>query len=214
MMTIPFVPNTPDDTHCVGAVYRMVHQYFFHEDISWEEIDRITRKEKGKGIWTFPLDIVFAKKGLRIRNIEDVEYQKLYTQKAQYIQNHFGKQNAEYYVYQSNILSLIDLIPEYLHVVMQETRKATIADIRTYLTEGCLIGAELDSGRLNGGKSGCLHYVLLYGITDDTIMLHDPGLPPQKARVVPIEKFTDACFYEGAGCALTIFSDQSTLLHR
>jgi len=208
MKSVPFISNTLDDTHCVGAVYRMVHQYYFHEDISWDEIDRITRKEKGKGIWTFPLDIEFVKKGITIRNIEDVERQKIYTEKEKYIQEHYGKQNAEYYLNQSNVLSLVDLIPEYLKLVAQETRKATISDIQGYLEKGCLIGAEVDSGRLNDREVGLLHYVLLYGLTTDGIVLHDPGLPPQAARVVTLEKFSTSFLYEGAGSALTIFSER------
>ncbi len=53
-----FVPNTPDNTHCGPACWRMVLETYFPEQIwSFEKIDAIVRKEEGKyalkkgGLW-------------------------------------------------------------------------------------------------------------------------------------------------------------------
>lgn len=38
MKTIPFIENSKDNMHCVNAVFRMVHQYFFGKDLTFPPI--------------------------------------------------------------------------------------------------------------------------------------------------------------------------------
>ncbi len=66
MNSVPFISNSKDDTHCVPAVFRMVHKFYFGKDLSWEEIDKVMKVVQGKGTWTFPGLTAFAKKGLDI----------------------------------------------------------------------------------------------------------------------------------------------------
>ncbi len=183
----------------------MVHQYFFDSDLNWEEIDKLTKAIPGEATWTFVGEMEFAKKGLDVRNIEPVDYERLFKEGVAYLSEVVGKQNAEYYFNKSNIDSVIQYIPEYLKYVNHETRKSSLAEIIELLQQGYLIGAEVNSSILNKRDGFDLHFVLIYDADKEHIILHDPGLPPIESRKVSFREF-DACFaYPGANQGITTF---------
>lgn len=202
---IPFVSNSSDNMHCVNAVFRMVHQYFFGKDLTWKEIDTLTHAVPAKATWTFVGEMEFAKKGLEVINIEPVDYKLLYKEGVGYLSNVVGKKTAEYYFQKSNIASVIQLIPEYLEYVKHETRRSSIDEIITFLKQGFLIGTEVNSETLNKKNGFDLHFVLLYDFDKENIILHDPGLPPIKKRKVSREEFKKCFAYEGANQGITLF---------
>lgn len=204
--TPTFVENCNDNMHCVNAVFRMVHQYFFGKDLTWKNIDKLTKAIQGKATWTFIGEMEFTKKGLDIINIEPVDYKKLYREGESYLIKILGKETANYYLKKSNIASVLKYIPEYLKTVKHETRRATIKEIIDYLKQGALIGVEVNSRILNKKSGFSLHFVLLYDFDGKNIILHDPGLPPIQSRKVTIEEF-DKCFnFKGANGGITIFT--------
>jgi len=202
----PFVPNSPDDVHCTAAVYRMVIARYFGEDIPYTEMDGIGKAVPGKGMWNVPFDIYLAKRGLTVRNIEHTDFKALYTEKEAYLTRAFGEKNADYYIRHSNVMEIIPDIPEFLRLVTHESRKATVAEILTHLTNGALIAAEVNAGALNSTDTFSLHMVLLYDTDGKSITLHDPGLPPVRARTVSLAEFTSCFAYPGAGCGIDIFT--------
>lgn len=202
---VPFVANHEDDIHCVNAVFRMVHQYFFGKDLSWEEIDRLTKAIPGKGTWTFVGEMEFAKKGLQITNIETTDYGKLQEQGVEHLKTIVGEESFKYYLERTNIASVLKFIPEYLKWVKHETREAEIKEIVKFLKEGCLVGAEINSRILNKKEGFSLHYVLLYDFDGKNIILHDPGFPPIEARKVSLEEFERCFCFPGASRSITVF---------
>jgi hypothetical protein len=202
----PFVQNSDDNMHCVNAVFRMVYKYYFDEDFTWEEIDKLTKAIPGKTTWTFIGEMEFAKRGLKVKNIEPISYWQLYREGVNYLKKKVGKQVADYYFKKSNIAKVIKYIPQYLHWVKHETRRASIKEIIKLLKNGCLIEAEINSRILNHEPGFGLHFVLLYDFDGKNIILHDPGPPPIKARKVTLEEF-DKCFnFKGANGGITIFA--------
>ncbi|MCA9382636.1 hypothetical protein KC660_04505, partial [Candidatus Dojkabacteria bacterium] len=161
----------------------------------------------GKGTWTFIGEMEFAKLGLRITNIEPIDYQILYKKGTIYLQEIFSKQTADYYIFQSNIESVIKYIPEYLKVVKHETRKASVKEIKEYIQEEALIGVELNSRILNDRDDLSLHFVLIYDFDDHGFFIHDPGLPPIKARHVLFDKFDKAFNFKGSNAAVVVFEE-------
>lgn len=205
MKTVPFVRNRRDNIHCVNAVFRMVHQYFFGKDLTWKQIDALTKAIPKKATWTFIGEMEFVKKGLHIVNIEPIDYAKLYNEGVTYLNKIVGKDTACYYLEKSNISSVIRYVPEYLRIVKHETRRATIEEIVGYLKKGCLVGAEVNSRILNDRSGFDLHFVLLYDYEKNHFILHDPGLPPIKSRKVMLKKF-DQCFnFTGANGGVMVF---------
>lgn len=205
MKNIKFVSNSEDNMHCVNAVFRMVHQYFFGVDLTWDEIDKLTKAVPGKATWTFIGEMEFAKKGLDVTNIEPVDYQLLFEKSENYLTEIVGKDTANYYLTKSNIASVIPIIPEYLKIVKHETRRATVSEMIEDLKQGALIGAEVNSRILNSRPGFSLHFILLYDYDEENLMVHDPGLPPIEARKVSLDEF-DKCFnFEGANGGITVF---------
>lgn len=206
MKNIPFVQNSKDNMHCVNSVFRMVSKYLLGKDFSWKELDKLTKAIPGKATWTFMGEMEFAKMGLKVKNIEPVDYQKLYKEGVKYLSTIVGKDTYDYYVKKSNVESVLKYIPEYLRNVEHETRRATIKEIITLLKEGKLIGVEVNSRILNHKDGFGLHFILLYDFDGKNIILHDPGLPPIKSRKVSLKQF-DKCFnFKGANGGITIFS--------
>jgi len=203
--TIPFVANHKDNIHCVNAVFRMVHHYFFGKDLSWKKIDTLTKTISEKATWTFIGEMEFAKKGLNVLNIEPVDYKKLYEEGIGYLKKVVGEETANYYRDKSNITSVLRYIPEYLQCVRHETRRASIKEIIRFLKTGCLVGAEVNSGILNRKAGFDLHFVLLYDVVGKHIILHDPGLPPIQSRKVTIKEFENCFHYPGANGGITVF---------
>lgn len=205
MPKVSFVKNHPDNMHCVNAVFRMVHQYFFKKDLTWKQIDKLTKAIPGKATWTFIGEMEFAKKGLGVINIEPISYRRLYKQGVNYLKKKVGKQTADYYLKKSNIASVIKYIPEYLKTVKHESRRASIKEIAKLLKQGKLIGAEVNSRVLNNKPGFSLHFVLLYDFDGKNIILHDPGLPPIKSRKVSLKEFNQCFNFPGANGGITVF---------
>lgn len=202
---VPFVANSKDRMHCVPAVFRMLNQYYFGEDFTWEEIDEILKVKKGKGTWTLPGLTKLSKKGLEILIIEATDYKELYKDGPDYLTKFYGKDTADYYLKNSNFKSVIPLIPEFLKNVEQINREATIEDIVKYLNQGSLIGVDINPRILNNKDGFSLHHVLIYDFDGDSFFLHDPGPPPKKSRKVMIEDFKKAFAYPGANLAIAVF---------
>ncbi|KKQ74356.1 MAG: hypothetical protein US96_C0034G0017 [Candidatus Woesebacteria bacterium GW2011_GWB1_38_5b] len=205
MKKIPFVANSSDNMHCCPAVFRMLSKYYFDEDLNWREIDRIMKSVSRKGTWTFPGLTYLAKKGLKITSVEPVNYQKLYKYGPDYLRKVVGKDTANYYLYKSNIQSVIPFIPEFLENVKHEIRKGSIEEIIRNLKEGFLVSVEVNSRILNNKPGFSLHYILLYDCDGENIVFHDPGLPPIKARKITLKDFEKAFNFPGSNGGITIF---------
>jgi hypothetical protein len=201
----PFVANSPDDTHCVNAVFRMVLMHFGKQDMTWEEIDAKTKSIPGRGTWTIGGDIVLAKRGIKVTNIEPVDYDALYKEGVSYLQQVFGADTSKYYLERSNIAAVIPDIPEFLRLVPHETRRAETKEIITFLQNDNLVGVTLNSGILNNKSGFMLHYVLLYDFDGTHFSLHDPGLPPQPSRSISLETFEKSFVYHGGNGGIEIF---------
>ena len=203
----PFVANNTDDAHCVNAVYRMLFLHYFHKNYTWRQIDRLTRSENGKGTWTVPGDIELAKRGLLVRNIEPVDYERLFSEGVTYLHRIFGKQTAEYYLTHSNIASVIKDIPLFLRLVRHETRKATAEEILSLLKGNNLIAATVNSSVLNEHPGFALHMILIYGFDGTCLHIHDPGLPPHASRQITIKQFEASFDYPGGNGGIEVFHE-------
>ena len=205
MRKVPFVANSKDNMHCCPAVFRMVSGYYLGDKLSWKKIDEIMKSVPRKGTWTFPGLTYLAKKGLRVKNIEPVDYKKLYKEGPKYLYKVVGKDTADWYLQKSNIKDVISYIPEFLENVEQETRRGTVEEILEILKTGALVGIEVNSRILNKRSGFNLHFILLYDFNGKNITLHDPGLPGIKARKISIKDLRNAFNFPGSNGGITIF---------
>ena len=208
MREIKFYPNHPDGMHCGQAVFRSLFHYFFDEDLSWEQIDKIAKNIPGKGAWTMAAEIELSKRGVEVVNIEPFDYERFYQEGIDYLHSHFNNETVEYYLERSNLLSVKDDIPTFLRLVHHETRRASIEDIDTMLEKGYLIGAEINARTLNNKPGFALHYVLIRAGYAGSYNINDPGggsAPPIENRTVSKADFMRALGEDGANGEVTGF---------
>ncbi len=207
---IKFYPNHPDNMHCSQAVFRSLFKYFFDEELSWEEIDKITKTIPGRGSWTMAAYIEMVDRGLEVVNIEAFDYQKFYDEGVSYLKKIYSNKAIEYTLNKSNLLYVKDDIPEFLEKVKRIKRRAKVADIDNLLDKEYLVGTVLNSRVLNNKEGFSLHYVLIISKENDKYVINDPGLPPRENRVVTKKQLLKAFNASGGGGEVTGFKKKGT----
>lgn len=198
MKNVPFFSNTDDDTHCVQAVFRMALKYFLPKsDFSWQELDRMSKKQPAKGTWWFPMIAEFKKLGINSTYIEAFDYQKYFVEGDSYLEAFYGKETATWFATKSNIKDVRNLIPEFLSGTDLINRPATLTDIIDLLDDGWLVGAEINTKILLGQPGFNGHMVLIYDHKDNDFIVHDPGLPARPHRPIDKQKFSQSWMYSG-----------------
>lgn len=200
MKKVPFFANTPDDTHCVQAGFRIMLKYFLPErEFSYEQLDRMSRKQPGKGTWWPPMLIELQKLGLRVKCVEGFSYEEFYKDGESYVRRLYGSETAQYYLEHSNLRQIRPLIPGFLEKIRVENRPATFQDLDWLLDNGWLAGIDLNAAVLNDLKRSDYvgHMVVVFDKAGSDYWLHDPGLKPMPNRRVPRQKLSEAWFWAG-----------------
>jgi hypothetical protein len=207
---VKFYSNHPDNLHCVLAVFRSLFNYFFDEELSWKQIEKLMGYESGKGAWTFPAELELAKRGVEVMNIEPFDYEKFLEEGVVYLKANYNDETANYYITQTNIGMNLDKIPEFIKLVKHENRKATIKDVAGFLNDGYLVGAEIDASVLNKKSGLPLHFVLIKGTKDGKYIINDPGLPPMENRLITQEDLKEALGGDGTNGEVSAFRANQT----
>jgi hypothetical protein len=196
---VPFYSNTPDDTHCVQAVLRMVLKYFLPEkEFSWRKLEKMTAKKKGKWTWSMQGMLNLKKMGFDIVNMEDFDYKRFSKEGGKYLIEKWGKEMGEAQIKNSDIPQEMKIAKEFVKVFGSEFRIPSLGDIRKLLSQGYLVVCSVNFFALDGKKGYAGHSVLVFDSDEKNIFLHDPGRPPRKNRKVPIIRFIKAWAYPTA----------------
>jgi hypothetical protein len=174
----------------------MILKYYFQkEKYSWKELGELTGKKEG--LWTWPLYgmIRLKEKGFDIINMEDFDYEKFINLGKQYILERFGKEVGTAQIKNSDIPYEINNAKIYQKNFDFPPCIPTFDDIKKLLDEGYLIITNVNSKALNGIDGYIGHFVLIYNLDEKNLFIHDPGLPPFKARKVSHDRFTKAWAY-------------------
>lgn len=171
-------------------------KYFWPEkDFTWEELDQITAKVKGKATWEYAGLIWFARHGMQvtaIRLFDDVRFSK---EGIEYIRELAGDEVAKWQDAHSDIRQEQQHALEFVKVVKRETRIPTIEDVRSALDVGTIPTCDINSYVLSGKKGYSGHVVVVVGYDSRGFYLNDPGLPAHKEYYVPFELFEKAWAY-------------------
>lgn len=198
MKDVPFFANTPDDTHCVQASFRIMLKYFMSErDFSYDQLDEMSQKQPGKGTWWPPMLIELQKLGLQVKNIEGFDYGKYYKNGEAYVRAVYPEETADYYINRSNLAEIRHLVPDFLKKVAVETRSARMEDLDKLIKDGWLVGIDLNARVLNERPGYSSHMVVIFDMDADEYSLHDPGLSPHPNRQVSRQKLAEAWFWSG-----------------
>jgi hypothetical protein len=200
MKKVPFFANTADDAHCVQASFRIMLKYFMPErEFSYKELDKMSHRQPGKGTWWPPMLMELEDLGLKVICIEGFDYKRFYEEGEAYVRSLYRKETAEYYLKHSNLMEVRDLVPAFLQKVDVAARPATLDDLDDLLTDGWLVGIDLNAVVLNDLKRDDYlgHMVVVFDADKDHFWLHDPGLMPHPNRQVSRQKLAKAWFWSG-----------------
>lgn len=193
---VPFYANTPDDTHCFQAGLKSILKYFVSDrDFTWEELDKATAK--GKDLWTWPMaGLIWMKsQGFDIQNIEIFDYQKFINIGQAYLVEKYGADVAAAQARNSDVDQEIGYAKKFVSLIKTQEREATLDDIIDYLKKGYLVGVNVNARTLNGEPGYVGHFVLVKGVKDGNLIIHDPGSPPLENRVISFEQFDKGWAY-------------------
>jgi hypothetical protein len=190
---VPFVANTEDDLHCLQAAFMMIVKFFMPDfEISEEDWDKITGFEESKGTYATAGLLWFLNNGFDAKEISLFDCKKFIKNGGDYLIELSGKEIGGWQIAHSNIPLEQERMKKILLSNAYELREPTITDIESYLDNGYLIRALVNSRRLNG-KSGYFgHAVVVFGYNKKYLLIHDPGLPAQPNRKVSYSDFEAA----------------------
>ena len=190
---VPFVPNTPDDLHCVQSAYMMIAKYFQPSfSISMDEWSKLTGFEEGKGTWANTALLWFKENGYKVRHLSLFDYKAFVENPEVYILNLAGKEVGQWQIEHTNIPAEVERVKRLLEAGIIEQREPTFQDIKQGLDGGWLVRVMINWKKL-AGKPGFLgHAVTIIGYEADSVIFHDPGAPPAEGRKVPFKEFEAA----------------------
>lgn len=193
---VPFFPNTSDDSHCVQASYKMILNYFQPDkDYSFDELDSVTGKLPHGGTWAALGHMWLASNGYDVQYWTLIDWQRFVASGYDYLLERFGKEVADWQLKHGDIElerqrakeALIKVPP-----IKQEPRIETIID---FLDKSYLVKCNVNSSKLNSKDGYSGHLVVVKGYTEDSLIIHDPGLPPLQDRHVLFRDFEMAWAY-------------------
>jgi hypothetical protein len=195
-LEIPFYSNTPDNTHCFQACLKMVLKYFLPEcEFSWEKLEKMTAKKEN--LWTWPTAAILnlKKLGFDVIKIGDFDYERFAKEGEKYLIEKYGKEVAKAQVEHSDIAQEKDLARKLIKEFKPIKRPASFDDINRLILEGYIVICNVNSRILNNKPGYAGHFIVITGIENKKIILHDPGLPPYSNRKVSKILFERAWAY-------------------
>jgi hypothetical protein len=195
---VPFFPNTPDDTHCLQAVLKMILKYFEpKKDYSFEELDLLSDKVLGKWTWATRALVNLEKMGYKLANMEDFDYHNFSQNGKKYLIKKFGNKVAHQQMVHSDIEKEMVDAKEFIEIFGNNFVIPEIKDIKYFIDSGYLVGCNINANVLNKEPGYCGHFILIFGYDDQNLHIHDPGAPPISGRKVTWPDFLSAWAYPG-----------------
>lgn len=194
----PFYYNF-DNTHCVQCVLRGILESFEPvKTLTWEDLDTLTGKEPGKWTWPYRGQINLAKRGYEIVAIspeDDNDYLKdgVYETLVKMLGVDAANRQRE----MADLDQVKRDIQEFMELKQQENlvtfvRSPNLHDYKDYLAQGFLISSSLNARVLDGRDGYASHAVLVYGIDDEYVYLHDSNWENGAQKAVPQALFQQA----------------------
>lgn len=195
-LQVPFFPNTPDDTHCYQAVLQMIIGYFLPlETHTLQDLDSITGKMDEKWTWPTAGLLWLRSKGLRVRTIELFSNKSFVDFGEQYLREYYGEAVAREQIAHSAISIERERLRLAGDELDQEVRIPELRDIYAALDTNSLVMCTINACVLAGTEGYVGHFVLVVGYENESIIVHDPGLPGMAYREVSTDLFERAWGY-------------------
>jgi YD repeat-containing protein len=192
---VPFFSNTEDNNHCFQAALRIVLGYFQpNNTYDWDELDRLTAHTAN---YTWPAAGLLhcVSVGLEIVLIDDFDYDRFSAEGYDYLLDVSGKEVADVQRKNSNLEQEMEFVKRLKSAVRAEKRIPLREDLIQLVDEGALVICNVNSRLLAEQEGYSGHFVVVTGIENDGIRLHDPGLPPRENAIESWARFEKAWSY-------------------
>ena len=177
----------------------MVLKYFWPEkSFTMDDLDKISDKVHGKWTWPTAAMLWMIDHDFEIKLIEDFDYHEFARRGGKYIIDKCGPEVGESQIKNSDIESEKKYATRFAELNLVERRLPTFEDIKRLLSDGYLLICNINASALNQNPGYSGHFVVLYECDDQSVTLHDPGLPPQPTLKVPHDLFLKAWAYPSA----------------
>jgi len=195
-MKIPFFPNTGDGTHCFQAAMKMAFAVLMPKrTFTDEELDRISQKLPGKWTWPTAAMLWMLDNGLDVELVENFDYGKFVQAGADYLIERYGEEVGRAQVENSDVEREREFARLFAGHNRVTQRTPHLADLKSRINKGSVLIVNLNAATLNNEPGYSGHFVVICDVMKDSVRLHDPGLPPRRNLVVPIERFEQAWGY-------------------
>jgi hypothetical protein len=175
---IPFVSNTPDDTHCLQAAYMSIAKYFDPTfAVSMEEWSVLTGYEEGLGTWANAGIVWFKEHGYDVKHIEQYDFAAFIDHPREYMIEHNGDVAGLWGYEHTNVPAEIERMKKLLETDIVEQREPTFDDVKRYIDDGYLVRISINCQKLDREEGYIGHAVVITGYNDTYVTFHDPGLP-------------------------------------
>lgn len=196
--SVQFIANTDDGLHCVQASWLMILNHFKPStDIGWDEWSIITGFEAGKGTWPLASLLWFKEQGFNLKHVELFDFDKFAQSGADYLKQQFSPELFEWSVEHTNMPLEQKRARELAKYDICVNETPTIDGVKSFLDDGYLVRAHVNSCALNGRDGYFGHSVLVLGYDEESFILHDPGPPATPNRRVEYATFSKAFFTDG-----------------
>lgn len=193
----PFYENR-DDVHCMECTMRSIISHFEpHNNLSADDIDRITQKVSGKWSWPQFSILEMLNRGYDVQHISLLADPYIVAHGFEnYLTKIQGPEAAKISIENSVDIKKIEAASAAIvndGRIQYITKIPHIDDIKSLLSDGYLVHSILNARSLNKREGYAGHAVLIYGIDENYVYFHDSGLPAVKERKEEISFFVDCC---------------------
>ena len=189
------VGNADDNMSCLHACAQMIMKTKQGAPVhSFDEIDKILRREKGQYSWWYGICADLVKHGFDVCSIGAFSTQRFVDEGEDYLFEFMGEHAARIEIANATISNVREDAREFLANKHAQTLSfaLTLDDIRHYIRDGWYVVPSVNARVLNDRLGYNAHFVFIYGFDAQHVIFHDPGLPPIAARKVPWELFDKA----------------------
>jgi hypothetical protein len=155
----------------------MVLKYFFPEkDFTFEELDKISDKKKDKWSWVSSAAIALKNMKLEVKHYSIFDYNDFIKNGSDYIRKNYEKEVSEKMIKLSNIKSEVENAKKMVKENIFELKGLSFEDIESLFKQKYMIILLINCDIINNEPGYDGHYVILTGIDDDNVFIHDPGI--------------------------------------
>jgi hypothetical protein len=188
------VENDADGTSCFLACAQMVMRAKRGGSVlSFHELSKLIRRKEGYS-WEYAILSYLADDGFQVKFITSFDLRRLYTEKAEYMYEYFGKEAAADQLKHSNMENVYADAMRFVENtnVTVELRVPQKEDLVSLLKTGYYLIPYINQKILQADAGYVSHTVVVYGYSERGVRFHNPGPPATCASEITWELFMRA----------------------